>query len=212
MTTYSDLTSSELLYLANRGHADAADCLRNRAMRGDPEAVHYLTAGVGEDYVAPAGAQSADQMFSPERLLSAAINAASAKVANRINQAVNPPRPPMVRGPARRPTIVRPPSPARVLPKWGVFVDFMQEPMEVFDTMRAANEWAKTVPQGLPVAVVRSGQEPPRAPMGYVSMLNPPGQDEMPYVSAYEQAQSIASGPAPRSAYEQYQLAQGQGF
>lgn len=210
MTKYSDLTSSELLYLADRGHDDAAECLRNRARRGDSEAVHYLTSVMGEDVV-PAGAQSANQMLSPDRLISTAVDIATNKVVPSIVSAITRatgPKPAVIRPPIRRPVMVRPP--ARILPKWGVFVDFMQQPMEIFDTMRAANEWAKTVPQGIPVAVIRSGQEPPRAPLGYVPMLQT--QDEMPYVSAYEQAQNISSSTRAPSAYEMYQLAQGQGF
>ena len=206
-TKYSDLTSSELLYLADRGHNDAADCLRNRARRGDGEAVHYMTAVLGEDLNAPASAQSADQLLSPNRILNAAINAAATKVASRIAN-VNPPtlRVPMPRMPTRRPAIVRPPQPSRATQKWGVFLDFMQEPMEVFDTMRAANEWAKTVPQGIPVAVIRSGQEPPRAPLGYVPMLQ--SSEEAPYVSAYEQAQMQDSGGRQPTMYEQAQASQ----
>lgn len=203
-TKYSDLTSSELLYLADRGYDYAADCLRNRARRGDGEAVHYLTSIMGEDVP---GAQTANQMLSPAQILTAAIDTTTNKIMPAIINQVNRPRP-QVRPPARRPIMVRPP--ARIMPKWGVFIDFMQQPTEIFDTMRAANEWAKTVPQGIPVAVIRTGQEPPRAPLGYVSMLQ--SQDEMPYVSAYEQAQSVASGTNPQSSYEQFQMAHGQGF
>ena len=244
---FADLTSSELLYLANKGSENAWKCINRRALKGDPEAQFYLSEGqasmsgeaccescahggtCGEDVgmeaaelndytmgMEPYELMGADpntpvplDFLMPHRLLDKAINAAANQAAPQLNRPITAPRP--LRGlPIRR---VLPPPSVRY-PQWGVFMDYQQEPVETFDTLKAANDYAKATasqfPQGFPIFVIHANQEPPRAPYGYTPALQPAGPDvPMPY-SSLDYAQDIQSGTRQPSAYEMYQLQQGQ--
>lgn len=172
---------------------------------------------VGDDSI-PAPQTTPLDMMMPHRLLDQAVNQAAARYAPQLNQPFaqpygqpanmpvvrRVPAPVAARGPVRpiaRLPLRRPPTPL-----WGVFIDFQDQPAEIFATLKQANEWAKSVDAaGVPAFVVHAGDEPPRAPFGYQSVLEQ--QMEMPYGST---AQDISSSSRAPSAYELYQLAQGQ--
>lgn len=248
---YSDLTASELYYLASHGSPEAMQCLKNRASKEDPEARYYLSEAhasldgefemypaanyggwegvfIGDAAPPPSVTFTAPNFVPPSMTTSAAPGApvpAGASpafpqygfspggfpimphqvIAQAIQNATSRRSPTVVRNvaPGRRPA-VRPPQPR--MPKWGVFIDYEQQPIEVFDTLAAANAYAQSVPQGIPVAVIHAGGEPPRAPYGYVSQLQPAG--DLPY-SSLDYGQDIQAGPS-LSTYQLYQLQQGQ--
>jgi hypothetical protein len=152
----------------------------------------------------------------PAQIITSAFNAASS-IANAVAASKRPPVAPVVRAlvaprvnvaPIRRP--IRPMIIRPRYPQWAVFIDYQQQPVETFDTLTAANDYAAATasnfPAGFPVFVIHAGQEPPRAPYGYVSQLQP--DVPTPY-SSMDYAQDIAASDG-LSAYQAYQLAQGQ--
>lgn len=259
MTTYSDLTASELGYLARRGSDNAWEALTRRADRGDVEAMQFLSTGnVGGEEIMMGGScggscggeevmvggcgggcgcdgncgdmmgdaasqtPSINSLMAPAQLLSNAIvtasNAASAIANSRAPVApINPyPYRPILPPPiVRRPLPPRRIVPARPrMPAWGVFVDYQPTPMETFDTLDAANQWAQSVPDGIPVAVIHAGQEPPRMPLGYTPQLDMSSGVPQPYENLLgnqvsqqgQQQQQQAQGAY--SAYSDYQAFQ----
>lgn len=213
---YVDLTPSELQYLAKRGSASAHEALHERARKGDPESLHYCSK-----HLAMMGAEnpiSPLDFLMPHRLIARAV-AAKGSPAEAMRQAGLSSPGAMARGMrgrgmplgGRRRRVGPPPAgtlPAGAAPgtAWGVFVDYSQEPNEVFDTLDAANAWAASIPQGTFFAVIQEGQEPPRPPYGVNQPLTPD--------TAYQSQQNYGAMPAnrPLSTYEQYQQAQGQRF
>jgi len=230
-TKYSDLTVTELLYLHKNGSRKAMAAIRERARKGDKEARHYAQGSNVNS--SRNGSNNMGEMLSPtdfimpHKLIQRAIEArGNVEEGARLARGGMPGIPglPSPRGIARgirsrlagkrsprlpSARVAPPPTFQKPVPKWGVFIDFSQEPEEVFDTLQAANAWAATIPPDVFFAVIQEGQEPPRAPFG----ANAPLSSDMLYgPRGMAQGQGMEPLPGVRqpTGYEQYQLSQGQ--